>query len=291
LSGRSAATRDLDAFDETERSRMSLDHRHEADGVIKRASNYAQGFKAPAPSQVNNGFANPIQNYVSIPNPDLEPETSESLEGGVRLRDVRFAGARWQASAAAFVAAYQNFIEQIIVSGNFAPPPAPPTVFQFANLASVEISGFEARIDGAWENGFGATLSLSSAHGDQKNGGATAPLQSVEPFRLVAGLVYNDPQGRLGGQLIVTHSQGKEDDRACAADPCDLFLSPAFTILDITAYWNIVENATLRVGLFNVTDEIYWHWSDVRGLAAASPIAAAFTQPGRNVSASLTYRF
>ncbi|WP_332625696.1 TonB-dependent receptor, partial [Brevundimonas sp.] len=41
-------------------------------------ANYAQGFKAPSPMQVNNFFANPVFGYESIPNPNLTPETSES---------------------------------------------------------------------------------------------------------------------------------------------------------------------------------------------------------------------
>ena len=32
----------------------------------------AQGFKSPEPSQVNNGFSNPIINYRSVPTPDLK---------------------------------------------------------------------------------------------------------------------------------------------------------------------------------------------------------------------------
>jgi hemoglobin/transferrin/lactoferrin receptor protein len=139
---------------------------------------------------VNNGFANPILNYISIPNPDLAPETSESLEGGVRLRETFFAGARWRASVAAFVGAYDDFIEQIMLSGNFEPSPAASTVFHYVNLGSVELSGFEARFEGTWESGFGATLALSSARGNQKTGGVVAPLQSVEPFKLVVGFDY-----------------------------------------------------------------------------------------------------
>ncbi|HAD84589.1 MAG TPA: TonB-dependent hemoglobin/transferrin/lactoferrin family receptor, partial [Brevundimonas sp.] len=51
-------------------------------------ANYAQGFKAPSPMQVNNFFANPVFGYESIPNPDLKPETSESIEGGFRFRNL-----------------------------------------------------------------------------------------------------------------------------------------------------------------------------------------------------------
>ncbi len=41
-------------------------------------ANYAQGFKAPSPSQVNQFFENPAPGYKGLPNPDLEPETSRT---------------------------------------------------------------------------------------------------------------------------------------------------------------------------------------------------------------------
>ena len=43
----------------------------------------------------------------------------------------------------------------------------------------------------------------------------------------------------------------------------------------------------LRGGLFNVTDESYGWWSDVRGLSPTSTIKDAYTQPGRNGSVSV----
>ncbi|MCR6643144.1 MAG: TonB-dependent receptor [Terricaulis sp.] len=60
---------------------------------------------------------------------------------------------------------------------------------------------------------------------------------------------------------------------------------------DITAFWNITEAATLRVGVFNVTDEKYWWWSDVRGLTGTPAVLDSYSQPGRNYSASISYRF
>ena len=53
----------------------------------------------------------------------------------------------------------------------------------------------------------------------------------------------------------------------------------------------IVEGLTLRAGVFNILDEKYAWWSDVRGLASTSTVTDAYTQPGRNVSASLSFRF
>jgi hemoglobin/transferrin/lactoferrin receptor protein len=47
-----------------------------ATDLVTVFANAAAGFKAPSPSQVNNGFANLVSNYMSISNPDLKPETS-----------------------------------------------------------------------------------------------------------------------------------------------------------------------------------------------------------------------
>lgn len=104
----------------------------------------------------------------------------------------------------------------------------------------------------------------------------------------MTGLSWDDPTGRFGGQAIVTYSSRKEAD-----ETNNSFRPDAFTILDLTAYWNITDAATLRVGAFNVTDETYWWWSDVRdfGLTPISPSRFAYTQPGQNFSASISYRF
>ena len=65
----------------------------------------------------------------------------------------------------------------------------------------------------------------------------------------------------------------------------------ASTVVDLTAFWRISENFTLRAGLFNIFDERYIYWGDVAGLLATSTTTDAYTQPGRNVRASLTVRF
>lgn len=256
-------------------------------------ANYAAGFKAPSPSQVNNGFANPIFGYMSVANPDLGPETSDSFEAGVRARDLKAAGATWSASASAFAAQYEDFIEQIQIGGSFTP--VDPAIFQFVNLGKVEIGGAEARLEGRWDNGFGLIAAASYAEGEQDTGAGDAPLQSIDPWKLVAGLSWDDPRGRFGGQAIVTHAGGKDDDDVAENRPgdpaADLFTPPDFTIVDLTAYWALTDMATLRLAVFNLLDEKYWWWGDVRGLAATSAVVDAYTQPGRNFSASVVLRF
>jgi hemoglobin/transferrin/lactoferrin receptor protein len=54
----------------------------------------------------------------------------------------------------------------------------------------------------------------------------------------------------------------------------------------------VTDRLKLRAGLFNLTNETYALWSDVRGLRTQDAgILDAFTRPGRNLSVSASYRF
>ena len=65
----------------------------------------------------------------------------------------------------------------------------------------------------------------------------------------------------------------------------------ASTVVDVTAFWRVADAVTVRGGVFNISDEKYAYWNDVRGLSSTAASRDAYTQPGRNVSLSLTYDF
>ncbi len=252
---------------------------------VRLFANYAQGFRAPEPSQVNQFFENLGQGYTSRPNADLGPERSESIEGGIR-----FVSEAVSLSATAFSARYKDFISQEVVGGGFTP--ANPAIFQFINLDRVKVEGAEARMDLRGTNGITGQLAISYARGDviDPAAGTRVPLATVDPLKLVAGIGWRDKAGRFGGQIIATHSARKSDERSTGVCTPSCFRPGAFTILDATAFVNLGP-VTLRGGVFNLTNAKYAWWSDVRGLASTTTIADAFTQPGRNGSVSLTYRF
>ncbi|MEM6475053.1 MAG: TonB-dependent hemoglobin/transferrin/lactoferrin family receptor [Pseudomonadota bacterium] len=251
--------------------------------------NYSQGFLAPTPGQVNNFFTNVVSGYASIPNPDLGPETSESFEGGIRYNNDIFSG-----QIVAFTATYDDFINQRLIQGQFGNP-ANPALFQFVNEDRVEIDGIEGRFALNFDNGIRANFAFAYADGDVIDiaTDASRPLETIDPFNLVAGLGYRDPGGVFGADLIVTHNSQKEADEVDDATLCGgtCVRPESSTILDITAFVNVGENIKLRAGLFNVFDESYAFWSDVRGLSTTGDPFAAFTRPGRNVSVSASFQF
>lgn len=254
--------------------------------TVRIFANYATGFKAPEPGQVNQFFENLAFGYTSAPNPDLGPERSESFEGGVR-----FSSDHVSLDLTAFSARYKDFISQEVVGGGFTP--ADPAVYQFVNLDRARVKGAEARFEGRASSGLYTTLALSYATGNSIDpGGTRVPLTTIDPLKLVVGVGWREPQsGRFGGQIVMTHSARKEASRTEGLCTPACFRPDAFTILDATAFVRIARGLSLRAGVFNILDTKYSWWSDVRGVASTSTIADAYTQPGRNASVSLSYRF
>ena len=243
-------------------------------------ANYAQGFRAPTPYQVNNFFENLAYGYTSLPNPDLGPETSESWEAGIK-----FSTEAVSLQLAAFTADYDDFISQQVVGGSFTP--MDPAQYQFVNYDAVAIDGVEAKANFRMGNGFYSRFAIAYADGDILSPGqAPAPLDTIDPLNLVLGIGYREPQGRFGGELIATHHARKPLDETDGG-----YRPDAFTILDATAFFAVTDALKLRAGIFNIFDEKYAYWQDVRGLSATSTTTDAYTRPGRNASVSLSFQF
>ncbi|XAP79613.1 TonB-dependent hemoglobin/transferrin/lactoferrin family receptor [Citromicrobium bathyomarinum] len=248
-------------------------------------ANYAQGFRAPTPYQVNNFFENLAFGYTSLPNPDLGPETSESWEAGLR-----FSTDAVSLQVVGFSASYDDFISQQVVGGSFTP--ADPAQYQYVNFDAVEIDGVEAKASYRADNGLTANFAIAYADGDILSpGAAPQPLSTIDPLNLVAGIGYRHPQGRFGINLTAIHHARKELDETTGTCTGDCYRPDAFTVLDATAFVAITDALKLRAGIFNLTDETYAYWQDVRGLSATSTITSAFTRPGRNASVSINFSF
>ncbi len=255
---------------------------------VRLFANFATGFKAPEPGQVNQFFENltsPFFSYRTLPNPDLAPERSESFEGGVR-----FISNAVRLDVTVFSARYKDFISQEQVGG--AGTIANPIIFQYVNLSRVNVTGAEAKFEARSRSGLNGSLALSYAKGDViGRAGARSPLSTIDPLKLVAGVGYRQSTGRYGGQLILTHSAQMQASRAVGVCTPTCLLPDAFTIVDATAFARLTKGLVLRAGVFNLLDKEYAWWSDVRGLASTTAVADAFTQPGRNASVSLSYHF
>jgi hemoglobin/transferrin/lactoferrin receptor protein len=252
---------------------------------------YARGFRAPLYSEINAGFTNltnPFFRYKTLSNPDLQPETSDTFELGIRgnFRQLSF-------SATGFYNDYDNFIETFAPAGvDFTIVPGfLVNLFQSQNVARARTYGFE--LGGEYRfspqpHGFSILAGLGLTIGDDLT--ANQPLESVDPFRAVIGLRYRAPERRWGADLVATFAAQPRlrDDR-----PANSYTPTGYTVVDLVGYYNINPLITLNLGIFNLLNQQYFLYSDVRPLInLPEPIdIGRFAQPGISLRAGLTWRF
>lgn len=257
-------------------------------GGIRLFANYARGFRAPTPGQVNNFFANLNSNYSTVPNPDLRPENSKSFEAGVR-----YVADDFGLTLTGYTADYDDFIGRHLVSGNYTP--ADPAVFQFINIDRVEVKGIEAKAHYHAANGLRSRFAIAYADGttftpDQP----PKSLGTIDPLNAIFGIGYRDPDGAFGGEITASYSARKAADETIGVCRGECFRPQSSTILDATAFVRISDQLKLRAGIFNLTDQKYILWSTVGGQDVKPAGTGAFdpyTHPGRNISVSLSASF
>jgi hemoglobin/transferrin/lactoferrin receptor protein len=103
----------------------------------------------------------------------------------------------------------------------------------------------------------------------------------------VLGVRYE--HSAVGVQFNVSHWSGKKASDAASGNAA--WLNPSATVADLSAQWRIRPDLRLNAGIYNLTDKKYWRWADVRGLAAGTAIADAYSQPGRHVRVSMVKDF
>ncbi|AVO53291.1 TonB-dependent receptor [Ectopseudomonas mendocina] len=252
---------------------------------------YAEGFRTPTAKEMYGRFQNNNPPYIVEPNPNLDPETSRSLEAGLRGN---FEGGNF--SLAVFYNRYRDFIDEDAVGANGG-----QTIFQSRNISRATIRGAEAKgrlnldsfgaLPGLYTQG-----SIAYARGRDEESGE--PLNSVNPLTGVFGLGYE--QERFGGLLNWTLVKRKSriDNSGFNSPTGDgsQFATPGYGILDLTGYYKLTDDLTINAGLYNLTDKQYWLWDDVRGYdgnGEAGVTAPAnldrLSQPGRNFAINLVW--
>lgn len=245
-----------------------------------------RGFRAPNYAEVNGHFRNAVQSYGITPNPDLKPETSTSVELGLR-----WSGPTLRAQLAAFDNRYKDFIEteRLICPGDPSCIAGLAATFMAVNRARVRIHGAEARL--AWRPVRGWSVSAALAYargGDQTTG---RPLDSVEPTRSVLALVREAPQWGAAATLRAAAAVKRVDDFS-GPTFSPWFRPPGYGVLDLSAWWRPLQRLRTTLAVNNVLDRKYWLWSDIRQADARNPVGVDFySQPGRSVSARIEYAF
>jgi hemoglobin/transferrin/lactoferrin receptor protein len=252
---------------------------------------YAEGFRTPTAKALYGRFDNTAAGYSVEPNPDLEPEKSQSYETGLR-------GNFEQGSfeMAVFYNKYRDFINEDAVTPGYDQP-----TFQSANIKHATIKG--AEIKGRLNlDALGAPQGLytqgSVAYAYGRNNDNGEPINSVNPLTGVFGLGYDqDDYGSLLSWTLVKKKDRVDDSNFKSPDGVsNQFKTPGFGILDLTGFYKVTNDVTLSGGIYNLTDKKYWQWDDVRGYDSVGEASVTqpanldrLTQPGRNFAVNLIW--
>jgi len=235
---------------------------------------YSHGFRAPPYEDANIGLELPVFNVRAIPNPDLRSESSDGVDLGVRWR-----GDHANLHLSLFRTEYDDFIESKVRLG--PDPVSGRILFQSQNVRRAVIEGVEAgwsvdvdRVPGD----FSFDGSFYLARGENRDNGL--PLNSVGPAQAVIGIDWAPGDGRWQSRLRATFTDAWSDLDESGGE---LFKPPGHAVFDLYVTRDLGDRVRLRGGVTNLTDKIYWSWSDVRGLAPDDPVLPYLARPGRSL--------
>lgn len=250
---------------------------------------YARGFKAPTPEELYYSFErNPMpgMNVIVLANPDLKPETSDSIELGIRQN---FQSFNWE------LAGYYNDYNDFINATSWTESHNGSTYMytKNENIDNARIYGVE--FSGALQLGDimplpkGTFLRVSGAWSEGEDKDTGDAIDSVAPLTGVFGLGFNQANGLYGWETMLTTVAGKDGSDWSSEENLS---APGYGIVDVTAYAQPMKNLTVRGGVFNLFDKKYWNYSRVKGLTPASVSNPdALTSPGINFGVNAKYVF
>ena len=249
---------------------------------------YARGFRAPSPDEVNSFFKNSGRGYAyqQISNPNLKPETSDSFELGLRGKQT-LSGSTLRYSTAVFAGNYRNFIDRTDSGSGTA---ADPTTYQYANASRARIHGVEGRLDWMFKHGYTLRSGFAYTKGVKTNlDGSRIGLDSVSPLAVVLGLRYEPDNIWFVQSDLLYNAAKKTGDMEKPAD----YATSSFVVADLSAGYRFNRHTTLYAGIRNLFDRKYWDWNDIRGLSLSdsTPNLAAYTAPGRSFNVSLKFEY
>jgi len=256
-----------------------------ATDALQLYAHYAQGFRAPPPAEVNLFLDIPLFNIRALPNPNLDPERSDTVEAGLRWRH-----AHTRFDAAAYYTEYDDFIES---RANLGIDPATGIlIFQSRNIDEAHIYGTEAYLTQGLAvihprlTPFQLDAGVHWSRGE--NDVTSEALNEVNPLKATFALRWEPADTPVTAALRATHfgHQNQVD-----FTESQFFVPPAATVFDITVRYEPRPNLQANLGIYNLSDQRYWRYSDVRRLDPGDPRIEIASQPGTHAQLTLSFNY
>lgn len=271
-----------------------------------------QGFRIPTAQELYFDYGgNDARNRLE-PNPNLKQEKGLSNEISLSYNNDKLFN-----KVNVYYTKYNNFIdlkqsEKQVPNPWYDPnmgdsywnkPTLPQNHLQYSNVASAYVYGFEltneirlSKIFGL-DNTYILRNTFNYTRGKDASGDS---LLSVQPFKWVSSLSYDNADKKYGAGIFMTYSARKEGNQAIRNGREWPYLSDSYTVFDTTAYYNVNKNIVLRAGVFNLFNRKYSTWDALRSLPEFGTTnqidrdrlgLQRFTAPGRNFSMDISLYF
>ena len=250
-------------------------------------TSYNHGVRNPSIGELNGYFEHLVSdsNFIIVPNPDLGEETSDSYELGIQ-----FKGESSDFHLAAFQNNYDGFIDLQTVSGPVL------NILSNANIGKARIQGVEFSANFLSDQTLTETGSILTGfsacwiEGEEVNSGD--PLNTIDPFKGSAYVAFTDESQSWGTKLAFTYRGDKDlsDISQSYGMPMPIDQS---AVLDLTGWLKLNDHWEIRGGLFNLTNEHYFLWSDSSRAGGHAGVSHFdhMAQPGVNGFITLTANF
>lgn len=173
-------------------------------------------------------------------NPDLKPETTDTVEVGLKKQF----SPKLYSSLSVYQAKSKDLIDYDYLDNGKK---------QYMNLSSVKRQGIELMLDYKMDDKFStfANLTLQNATDDTTG----SKLYSIPKQILKAGLKYNygDVSAYIDGQYVSSRTYDGQISGK-------LYSDDAFFTADAGINYKFMKNATLSFAVNNIFDRDYWQW-------------------------------
>jgi len=241
---------------------------------------YSHGFRPGSWFEINSSFENPRGRYTTQSNPDLKPETSRGVELGYKGSYDQI-----DISLAAYYNKYDDFIEQLKNTGETDYRGF--TIYKTENISEAEIFGVELSARyflNQQRDGFNISNVMSFSEGNDTTN--DIPLTTVIPFTNRTALEYRHPSQKWSSSLGMTFVGEQRVDSSY-----DDYVPSAYATFDFTSEWRPTDNVLLSLGIYNIFDKRYYNFQDLKGVSSSDLDLTRYSQPERNIQASIKFKF
>jgi outer membrane receptor protein involved in Fe transport len=272
--GQAPARDGLPAVDESYLGHVALGSvRYAWADRLTAAATYSQGFRAPNLTEAV--LLGDTGRYFHIPNPDLGPERSDTVELLLRGRVWRLT-----LGAAGYVSLLHDLIRRANTTWRGASEVGGKQVAWDANGGEGTLYGVETELVLELPAGFSLAGNLSWAWGEeQRDDGSAVPLTRIPPlFGRVGARWASPPAGPLRGFVELYVVAAGLQDRLSPEDETDARIpdggTPGWVTLNVRAGFEAVDRLRVTLDAQNLLDETYkYHGSGIYGPGASAVLS------------------